>query len=208
MQISCSTGRAGGYRDLDPVRPLTERFDGLRRGVPARSDAFGLADMSDFQIRPVCPDDTAVILRLIRGLADYERMLHEVTITEAQLHAALFGAAPRIHAVLAEVAGSPIGLALFYYTFNTFKARPNLFLEDLFVEPSHRGKGIGFALMRHLARLAVAGDCGRIEWRVLNWNQPSIDFYRRLGAQPVKYWQTLLLGGDALVSLAEGSFHG
>jgi GNAT superfamily N-acetyltransferase len=164
--------------------------------------------MTGCEIRPVRPADTAVILHLIRGLAEYERMLHEVTITESQLHEALFGAVPRIHAVLAEVAGSPIGLALFYYTFNTFKARQNMFLEDLYVEPAHRGTGVGFALMRHLARLAVTGNCGRIEWRVLNWNQPSIDFYQRLGAQPVRYWQTLLLGGDALVSLAEGSLHG
>ncbi|MGD0103790.1 MAG: GNAT family N-acetyltransferase [Rhodopila sp.] len=159
-------------------------------------------------IRPARPVDIPAILRLIRGLADYERMLHEVTITESELREALFGATPRITAVLAEARGATIGLALFYYTFNTFKARPNIFLEDLFVEPQHRGNGVGLALMRHLARLAVSQNCGRIEWRVLNWNQPAIDFYHRLGAKPIRNWHTLVLAGDALVSLAEGNPHG
>lgn len=143
-------------------------------------------------------------MRMIRGLADYERLLHEVTITGPELREALFGRVPRIHAVLAEVGGDAVGVAVFYYTFNTFKARPNIFLEDLFVEPVHRGSGLGLALMRYLARLAVGGRCGRIEWRVLNWNQPSIDFYRRLGAQPTRHWQTLLLRDEALDALAEG----
>ncbi len=118
----------------------------------------------------------------------------------------MFGPLPRVHAILAEIDGKSIGLALFYYTFNTFKARPNIFLEDLFVEPGHRGGGIGFALMRHLARRAVAENCRRIEWRVLNWNQPAIDFYQRIGARPIESWHTLQLGGDALVAaLAEGN---
>jgi GNAT superfamily N-acetyltransferase len=161
-----------------------------------------------FTIRPATPTDVPHVLRLVRALAEYERMLHEVTATEAELHEALFGALPRAHAVLAEVGGEPVGLALFYYTLNTFKLRPNIFLEDLFVDPAHRGTGIGLALIRDLAQRAVAEDCGRIEWRVLNWNQPSIDFYRRLGAQPIRDWHTLLLGGAALASLAEGTSHG
>jgi len=159
-------------------------------------------------IRPALPDDTASVLRLIRGLAEYERLLRLCTITEAQLREALFGPRPRIHAVLADVAENPVGLALFYYTFNTFRAHQNIFLEDLFVEPAHRGGGIGVALMRHLARLAVTQDCARIEWRVLNWNQPAIDFYYHLGAQPNQNWHTLLLSGDALAALAEGNAHG
>ncbi len=163
---------------------------------------------SAFSISPATSSDIPAILRLIRGLADYERMLHEVTLTEAQLRGAMFGRVPRIHAILADVGGDPVGMALFYYTFNTFKAAQNIFLEDLFVEPLHRGAGIGLALMRHLARRAVAENCGRLEWRVLNWNQPSIDFYRRLGAQPIRDWQTLLLGSDALIALAEGVSHG
>jgi len=162
----------------------------------------------DNLIRPASPADIPAILRLIRGLAEYERMLQEVTITESELHDALFGPSPRITAVLAEADGATIGLALFYYTFNTFKARRNIFLEDLFVEPPHRGTGVGLALMRHLARLAVSQNCGRIEWRVLNWNKPAIDFYHHLGAKPIQSWHTLLLAGDALVSLAEGNPHG
>jgi GNAT superfamily N-acetyltransferase len=159
-------------------------------------------------LREAGPADVPEVLRLIRGLAAYERLLHEVTATEAEVRHALFGPVPRIHATLAELEGRAVGLALFYYTFNTFKARPNIFLEDLFVEPAHRGSGLGLALMRHLARRAVAEDCGRVEWRVLNWNQPSIAFYRRLGAVPIEHWHTLLLGSAALAALAKGTTHG
>ena len=135
-------------------------------------------------------------------------MGHEVTATEAEMREALFGPLPRAQALLAEVAGEPAGLALFYYTLNTFKLRPNIFLEDLFVDPAHRGGGIGIALMRALARRAVAENCSRVEWRVLDWNQPSIAFYRRIGAESIKDWHTLLLDGAALAALAEGPSHG
>jgi GNAT superfamily N-acetyltransferase len=163
---------------------------------------------TNFTLRPANPADVPAVLRLIRGLADYERLANELTATETEIHEALFGPRPRIHAVLAEVSGEPVGLALFYYTFNTFKARPNIFLEDLFVEPGHRGSGIGFGLMRHLAQRAVEENCGRIEWRVLNWNQPAIDFYQRLGARTVKIWHPRQLWGSALVALAKGTSHG
>ena len=163
---------------------------------------------SHFRIRPAGPADVPHVLRLIRALAEYELMLHEVTATEADLQEALFGPLPRAHAILADVDAEPVGVALFYYTLNTFKLQPNIFLEDLFVDPAHRGSGIGLGLMRQLARRAVAENCGRVEWRVLNWNQPSIDFYRRLGAQPIQDWHTLLLGGTALAALAEGTTHG
>lgn len=166
------------------------------------------ATLSCIHVRNATTADVTDILRLVRALADYERMLHEVTATEVELREALFGAMPRAHAILAEVDNEPIGLALFYYTLNTFKLQPNIFLEDLFVDPAHRGSGIGLALMRHLARRAVDENCGRLEWRVLNWNQPSIDFYRRLGAHPIEDWHTLLLAGPALASLAEGTPHG
>ena len=159
-------------------------------------------------LREAEPADVTDVLRLVRGLAEYERLLHEATATEAEIHDALFAPTPRIHATLAERGGRAVGLALFYYTFNTFKARPNIFLEDLFVEPAHRGSGIGLALMRHLAQRAVAENCGRLEWRVLKWNQPSIAFYRRLGAEPIEHWHTLLLRGDELAALAEGTSHG
>jgi GNAT superfamily N-acetyltransferase len=158
----------------------------------------------NFRLRPAAPTDVPEVLRLIHGLAEYERLRHEATVTEAELHVALFGPLPRIHAILAEVDGHPVGLALFYYTFNTFKARPNIFLEDLFVEPTHRGSGIGLALMRHLAQRAVAENCRRIEWRVLNWNQPAIAFYERIGAKRIDIWHARQLGGDALVALAKG----
>jgi GNAT superfamily N-acetyltransferase len=159
-------------------------------------------------LRPATPADGASVLRLIRGLADYERLLHEVTATEATLQATLFGSLPHAHAVLAEVDDAAVGMALFYYTLSTFTLRRNIFLEDLFVEPDHRGRRIGLALMRYLARRAVEENCGRIEWRVLNWNQPSIDFYQRLGARPIDDWHTKQLSGDALVALAEGATNG
>jgi GNAT superfamily N-acetyltransferase len=159
-------------------------------------------------IRPAGPADVPAILRLIHGLAEYERMLPEVTATEAELYETLFGRLPRAHALIAEIDGAQVGLALFYYTLSTFKLRPNIFLEDLFVEPAHRGAGIGLALMRRLAQKAKAENCGRIEWRVLNWNQPSIDFYHRIGSKPISDWHTLQLGGDALAALAEGMSHG
>lgn len=159
-------------------------------------------------LRPAVPADVPEVLRLIRALAESERLLDEVTVTESELREALFGPLPRIHAIIAEIDGGPVGLALFYYTFNTFKLRSNIFLEDLFVDPAHRGTGIGLALMRYLAQQAVTENCGVIEWRVLNWNQPSIDFYHRLGARPIESWHTLLLRGDALVSLAKGTPHG
>ena len=162
----------------------------------------------DITLRAAIPSDVPVILRLVRGLAEYERLLPQVTATEAELHDALFGKQRRANALLADVGGASVGLALFYYTFSTFKACANIFLEDLFVEPTHRGSGVGVALMRSLAQQAVAENCGRIEWRVLNWNQPSIDFYQRLGAKRVDAWHTRQLSGDALVSLAKGAFHG
>lgn len=164
--------------------------------------------MSGLSLRPATPADIPSVLRLIRGLADYERLLDRVTATQAGLTEALFGIQPRAHAILAEVGGQPIGLALFYYTFSTFQARSNIFLEDLFVDPIHRGTGVGLALMRHLARTAVSENCERVEWRVLNWNQPSIDFYQRIGAEPIDDWHTRQLGGDALVALAKGTSHG
>jgi len=159
-------------------------------------------------IRAAGPGDTPAILRLIRGLAEYERLLAQVTATEAEIHAALFRAQPRAHALLAEHDGAVVGLALFYFTLNTFKVRPNLFLEDLFVEPACRGMGIGLALMRQLAQRAVAEGCLRMEWRVLNWNAPSIAFYERLGAGMMQDWHTRQISGEALAALAQGMSHG
>jgi GNAT superfamily N-acetyltransferase len=161
-----------------------------------------------FTLRPAREADLPDIVRLIRGLAEYENLLHQTTVTEDSLRGPLFGPVPRADTVLAEVNARPAGIALFFYTFSTFKARSNIFLEDLFVEPAHRGAGIGLALMRHVARRAVAENCRFVEWRVLDWNQPSIAFYQRIGAEPITGWHTRQLGGAALAALAEGHSHG
>ena len=155
-----------------------------------------------FTLRPATPADAATVFGLVRALAEYERLAHQVTATEAQFARALAGSAPRAHAVLAEAGGEAVGLALWYYTFSTFAGGPDLFLEDLFVAPTHRGLGIGLALFRHLARVAQADSCRRMEWRVLHWNQPAIDFYRRLGARPMQDWSVMRLERDALAALA------
>src|ERR1700733_932203 len=149
--------------------------------------------------------DVADVLCLVRGLAEYEHLLHEVVMTEADLRVALFGPQPRACAVLAEAKGAAVGLALWYYTFSTFRGRPDIFLEDLFVEHAQRGQGIGLALLRHLAQRAVAENCRRVEWRVLNWNEPSIAFYESLGATMMQDWHVRQLGGEALAALAKGS---
>ena len=155
-----------------------------------------------FTLRPATPADAATVFGLVRALAEYERLAHQVTATEAHFARALAGPAPRAHAVLAEAGGEAVGLALWYYTFSTFTGGPDLFLEDLFVAPTHRGLGIGLALFRHLARIAQADSCRRMEWRVLDWNQPAIDFYHRLGARPMQDWSVMRLERDALADLA------
>jgi GNAT superfamily N-acetyltransferase len=158
-----------------------------------------------FTLRDATPSDVADVLRLVRGLAAYERKLQDATVTETDLRALLFGSPPRAHAILAERPGRPaVGIALYYYTVTTFAGRSGMFLEDLFVEPEHRGAGIGIALLRHLAARAMAENCNAIEWRVLDWNQPAIDFYQRLGATQLQGWQTRELGGAALIALAQG----
>jgi GNAT superfamily N-acetyltransferase len=161
-----------------------------------------------FTLRPATVLDLPAIVRLIRGLAEYEHLLHETSVTEDDLRDILFGPVPRAYVTLAETAGKAVGIALFYYTFSSFKARSNIFLEDLYVEPAHRGSGIGLALMRDVAQRTVTENCGLLEWRVLEWNQPSIDFYQRLGANKMTDWQTRQLGGEALIALAEGKLHG
>ena len=155
-----------------------------------------------FTLRLAAPADAPEVFRLVRSLAEYERLADQVTATEDHFARALAGPAPRAHAVLAEAGGRAVGLALWYYTFSTFAGGPDLFLEDLFVDPAHRGLGIGLALFRHLARIAQADSCRRMEWRVLDWNQPAIDFYRRLGARPMQDWSVMRLERDALAALA------
>ena len=151
-------------------------------------------------LRPASPADVPVILGFIRDLAAYERLLDQVEATEDRLRATLFppAGAPAAECVLALWEGEPAGFALFFPTYSTFLARPGLHLEDLFVTPALRGRGIGGALLRHVARLARARGCGRLEWNVLDWNQPAIAVYERLGAQRLPEWQLCRLTGAAL----------
>lgn len=153
------------------------------------------------RIRGAEAADVPVIADLIRQLAKFEKLESEVVLTEELLRTGLFGARRYAEAVLAEEDSNPIGFALFFHTFSTFLARPGIYLEDLFVLADHRGRGVGRALLAHLARLAVERDCGRLEWAVLNWNQEAIRFYERLGARPNSEWTVYRLAGEALSEL-------
>jgi GNAT superfamily N-acetyltransferase len=141
-----------------------------------------------FSILPAAPADVPDLLRLIRELSVYEKLEHLVVGTEAMLHESLFGARPACEALVARRGGHAAGFALFYTTFSTFLCRPGIHLEDIFVEPAHRGSGIGKALLRRLAAIAAERDCGRLEWHVLDWNEPSIRFYESLDAKLLKEW--------------------
>jgi GNAT superfamily N-acetyltransferase len=153
-------------------------------------------------LRPATSSDTTIVLELIRELAIYEKLLDHCVATPEALAHHLFGEHPRAEVVLAEWEGSVVGFALFFHTFSTFLGKPGLYLEDLFVKPDFRGQGIGKALLTHLARLAQLRQCGRLEWSVLNWNEPSIAFYEKLGAQRLNEWSMYRLTGDALEALA------
>jgi GNAT superfamily N-acetyltransferase len=181
---------------------MTDRQTAEWEGRAAHSKG-GIGDPS---IRPATPADIPHIVRLTRALADYEKLLHEAVATEADFDALMFGPNALAHAILA--GDPPVGIALYYYTVSTFVGRRGIFLEDLFVEPAHRGTGTGLALLRALAEKAVDENCHAIQWRVLNWNQPSIDFYQSLGARQVTDWQTRQLDGEALHILAKGPDHG
>ena len=152
-------------------------------------------------IRPAREADTAQILEFIRALARYERLEHEVLATEAQLRETLFGARPYAEVLIASAADEPVGFALFFHNYSTFMGQPGLYLEDLYVKEHLRGQGIGRQLLRRLARLAIERHCARLEWAVLEWNAPSIAFYRNLGARPLEDWRTFRLTGAALEQL-------
>ncbi len=151
-------------------------------------------------IRPATADDLPLILEFIRGLAEYEKLLHEIEATPEKLRATLFPADGRSVAecVLAFADDTPAGFALFFHNYSTFLAKPGLYLEDLYVKPGLRGRGIGKALILHLAKLANARGCGRMEWSVLDWNRPAIEFYESLGARRMKEWQICRLTGESL----------
>ena len=158
--------------------------------------------MRDIAIRPASPADAGLILGFIRELADYEKLLHEVRMSEDDVRALLFAAVPRAFCDIAEIDGDPIGFAFWYYNVSTFEGRCGLYLEDLFVRPAARGRGAGKALLAHLARRCVSEGLGRIQWAVLDWNAPSIAFYDSLGASAKTEWITRQLDGEALRTLA------
>ncbi|WP_152221725.1 GNAT family N-acetyltransferase [Pseudomonas sp. SCB32] len=153
-------------------------------------------------LRPAVPADIPLILELITELADYERLVHEVKADAQRMHDHLFGPRPYAEVLIGEVDGEPQGFALFFHNYSTWLSQPGIYLEDLFVRPASRGAGLGKALLTELARLAVERGCGRLEWSVLDWNEPAIGFYESLGARPQDEWTVYRLTGDALRDLA------
>jgi diamine N-acetyltransferase len=154
-------------------------------------------------IRRARPDEVGLVLSFIRELAEYEKLSHEVEATEADIADALFGADPRLFCALAEWNGEPVGFAVWFLNFSTFSGRHGIYLEDLFVRPTHRGKGLGKALLAHLAKECVANGWSRLQWSVLDWNAPSIAFYKSLGAVMMDDWTVCRVNGPALAQLAE-----
>ncbi len=158
-----------------------------------------------FHIRAATRNDVPIILQLIRELAEYEKLAHQVVATERDLHKALFGEKPVAESIIAELGSTAIGFALFFHNFSTFVGRPGLYLEDLYIKPEFRGRGSGRKMLAYLANLAVQRGCGRFEWAVLDWNAPALRFYASLGAQSMQEWKINRLTGDALQKLAAES---
>lgn len=156
---------------------------------------------AQISIRLATPADLPLIADLIRGLAEYEKLAHEVRFDEAVLGAKLFGPRPYAEVIIGEVDGAAQGFALFFHNFSTFEGRPGIYLEDLFVRPEARGSGLGKALLSRLAAIAVERDCARLEWSVLDWNEPAIGFYKKLGARLMDEWTVMRVDGAALVQL-------
>jgi GNAT superfamily N-acetyltransferase len=157
----------------------------------------------DLAIRNACPGDAATVLGFIRELAAYEREPDAVEASEETLRAQLASDRPPFECLIAERGGKPLGFALFFPSYSTWRGRPGLYLEDLFVRPAARGQGVGRALLARVARLALERGCARLEWAVLDWNRPAIDFYRRLGAVAMDEWTVFRLSGDALTELGQ-----
>ncbi len=158
--------------------------------------------MTDIEITAAGAADVPAIFRFIRELAEYEKLAHEVVATEADIRHGLFGHRPYAEALIARAAGEPVGFALFFHNFSTFMGRPGLYLEDLYVTPAWRGRGIGRRLFARLARVAIERRCARMEWWVLDWNEPAIGFYRSIGAAAMSDWTVQRLTGDAIARLA------
>jgi GNAT superfamily N-acetyltransferase len=153
-------------------------------------------------IRPATAGDESVVLEMIRGLAEYEELTHMVVATEEKVRATLFGEKPAADVLIAYDGAECVGFAVFFSTYSTFLAQPGIFLEDIFVKPHARGRGIGLALLQRIAAIAQTRGCGRVEWDVLDWNESAITFYKKLGAAPVDGWTKYRLTGDALANLA------
>jgi GNAT superfamily N-acetyltransferase len=162
-----------------------------------------LSAPENFTIRPAAPNDVAVIMNLVRQLAAYEKLEGMITGDESMMQEAVFGKIPSCECLIAEENAKPVGFALYFTTFSTFLCKPGLYLEDLFVVPAARGKGYGKALLIHLAQLAKNRDCGRFEWRVLDWNEPSIQFYQSLGATIMPEWQLVRMTTAEIAQLAK-----
>jgi GNAT superfamily N-acetyltransferase len=158
--------------------------------------------LTHLRIDPATERDAPIILALIKALAEYERMASDVVADEALVQSSFFGPSPSAEAVIARVADEPVGFAVWFHNHSTFLGRRGLYLEDLFVTPAWRGQGVGRALLAHLAQVAVDRGCGRMEWSVLNWNEPAIRFYRSLGAKPMDEWRVYRLAGDDIARLA------
>jgi GNAT superfamily N-acetyltransferase len=157
----------------------------------------------NLQIHPATEADIPQILAFIRGLAEYEKLAHQCIATEESLRKTLFGPRPYADVIIARLDGKPVGFALFFHNYSTFLARPGIYLEDIFVLPEHRGAGVGKALLKRVAQIAKERDCGRLEWSVLDWNEPSIEFYKRLGAAVLPDWRICRMTAEQFAKLAE-----
>jgi GNAT superfamily N-acetyltransferase len=160
--------------------------------------------VNTFAIRPATPHDVAHIMSMIRELAVFEKLEDMVVATDALLHEGLFGAHPSCEAIIGEADGEVVSYALFFHNFSTFLTKKGLYLEDLYVRQSHRGKGYGNRMLKHLARIAVERECGRFEWSVLDWNMPAINFYKSMGAEILPDWRICRVTGEPLAALAQG----
>lgn len=154
-------------------------------------------------VRPAQPADCGILLTLIRELAEYEKMLDQVENTEEMLRESLFGERPYVEALIGELEGQPAGMALFFHNYSTFVGRPGIYLEDIYVRPEGRGRGLGKALLLEVAKIAHERDCGRLDWSVLDWNQPAIDFYERLGAKIMRDWLPTRVDRAGIARMAE-----